>query len=741
MNNLPTYNLYKFGLAQKQNIIFSTDIDKQSAVLIESNARQHFLTLISDKESESVRYLAKKIIDGTHHFFDENVDQDTMRMLDAEKPEEALKQHVAKSTEQIKAQLQETLKCPFSRKHIQKNRAILSLLHGCWLDLIAQPATQPDVLCNTLFTQSDWLKGHGQVQATRAALIRQALQANDIHVPELSDFDFLDHTDCSDYMVLLANYQLALTHYPVNHLPRIVAVNYVYQLLDIDQYIYELDTTYPHQHLNSQVQLFLKQAEAAVDKQALYLEFISGLRFAIDSINTQIQFLIARVEEKRSENVADRVAAMIQLYGPLADKQHKRIKVGQYQLATMFMESDFDVYDFMDQLKSSVFMRQQQDGSCRFLNALKLDGPMFGIFNQAEYDDLVSWINDENTHKIKASRASDKLVFFVDDWLKSIHHVKTQGTEFKTYLHGDVRQEFFHIVNIEFFPHAIDHFKALAKHNIEDSRRMFECGDQCQFTNTNAFEYSAEELNAHFDRIYWDKLVKPYEKLSSIPDREDVIQGQLTFMLGNLIDGSWSCRIGLTDRLKTQVSATLNHIFADEMGFGDVHKNHIHLIYLVLQSMDVELPHISSKAFIDQHVLVDELYPFAIAQMALSLFPDSYYAEIMGYNLAIEMFGLGEMRMHEIEKLRKWGFDTSYERAHLAIDNYASGHSRKSVDLTIQHMESMAKIMSGDCLRLYWERIWLGYCSFAKYVESRNINFAETRDHEPDDHNEELLII
>lgn len=36
---------------------------------------------------------------------------------------------------------------------------------------------------------------------------------------------------------------------------------------------------------------------------------------------------------------------------------------------------------------------------------------------------------------------------------------------------------------------------------------------------------------------------------------------------------------------------------------------------------------------------------------------DTYFNEILGYNLAIEMFGLGELRLHEIQKLRHYGFD------------------------------------------------------------------------------------
>ena len=75
----------------------------------------------------------------------------------------------------------------------------------------------------------------------------------------------------------------------------------------------------------------------------------------------------------------------------------------------------------------------------------------------------------------------------------------------------------------------------------------------------------------------------------------------------------------------------------------------------------------------------------------MALFPDMYYNEILGYNLAIEMFGLGELRLHEIQKLGHYGFDDCYERAHLTIDNISAGHSRQAADIIVSYLDEVRR--------------------------------------------------
>jgi hypothetical protein len=162
-------------------------------------------------------------------------------------------------------------------------------------------------------------------------------------------------------------------------------------------------------------------------------------------------------------------------------------------------------------------------------------------------------------------------------------------------------------------------------------------------------------------------------------------------------------------------------IYADEMGRGDLRKNHLTLIHQVLAAMSLRVPHIRDAAFIGQEELPDGQYGAAIHQMCLALFPDSRYPEILGYNLAIEMYGLGELRLHEIQKLRHHGLDASYEEAHLSIDNLSAGHARQAAQVIVAYLDDVERDRGAGAVPEEWRRVWCGYASFAYFAEHRLI--------------------
>jgi hypothetical protein len=81
------------------------------------------------------------------------------------------------------------------------------------------------------------------------------------------------------------------------------------------------------------------------------------------------------------------------------------------------------------------------------------------------------------------------------------------------------------------------------------------------------------------------------------------------------------------------------------------------------------------------------------------------------------MFGLGEMRLHEAQKLRHHGFDPIYEEAHLSIDNLSAGHARQSADIIVAYLDEVGRTVGPHIVPDQWRRIWRGYASFAYFVE------------------------
>jgi hypothetical protein len=192
---------------------------------------------------------------------------------------------------------------------------------------------------------------------------------------------------------------------------------------------------------------------------------------------------------------------------------------------------------------------------------------------------------------------------------------------------------------------------------------------------------------------------------------------QTTYALGALVDATWLHRLANLGRFERHCDGALLAIYADEMGHGDLRKNHITLIHQALASMDVRLPHIREPAFMDQGDLPDDLYGFSLHQLCMALFPDTYYNEILGYNLAIEMFGLGELRLHEVQKLRHHGFDDCYEQAHLTIDNISAGHSRQAADIIVSYLDEVRRALGDAAVAREWRRVWRGYAALAYFVE------------------------
>jgi hypothetical protein len=133
--------------------------------------------------------------------------------------------------------------------------------------------------------------------------------------------------------------------------------------------------------------------------------------------------------------------------------------------------------------------------------------------------------------------------------------------------------------------------------------------------------------------------------------------------------------------------------------------------------MGIDLPHIRDAAFMEQDELPDDLYGFSLHQLCMALFPDTFFNEILGYNLAIEMFGLGELRLHEIQKMRHYGFDDCYEQAHLTIDNLSAGHSKQAADIIVCYLDEVRRTLGDTAVQREWRRVWRGYASLAYFVE------------------------
>ena len=370
---------------------------------------------------------------------------------------------------------------------------------------------------------------------------------------------------------------------------------------------------------------------------------------------------------------------------------------------------------------------------------------MFGIFDEAEAAAFKAW-----AATVQAGERPDIVISPVvaGDALAKERLAMLTGcapTDVRVADPGrpDDRELFYRLVNIENFPNARPIAASRAEQVFRQGEILFAHGAGGQYTDASYFDYTADALLERANAVYWQKLVDPYQPLTEIPSRDVVVFLQATYALGALVDAAWIHRVANTGRYERTCDGALLAIYADEVGYGDLRKNHITLIHRALRSMDIRLPHIRSAAFRSQAELPDELYGFSLHQLCMALFPDTYFNEILGYNLAIEMFGLGELRLHEIQKLRHYGFDDCYEQAHLTIDNLSAGHSRQAVDIIVSYLDEVRRGQGEAAVQREWRRVWRGYASLAYFVEHSLVKGLEANaepEAEPEGGSVDLLL-
>lgn len=686
---------------------FEFDLSSEAlAVAVISSAPTEALhRLLRDQESQVGLLVARNIIGG---FFDKTLTEPT---VDAP----TLISRILTARDDVAPRLHTLAKTGDGevRDAVLRQRAPLALLGSCWLDTLSQPATQPAEIVNRLFAQHFQLLGEGNPQRGVHHLRRRALEQAGVYLPAIDAVDFFDQARTLQLTALHGLFQLSLSRLSASFLPETVGAHVAYHMLAVDDEL--LDS--PHRlDSNELTEVLAEYNTAANDSEWRRTVAAAELVMALEC--EHVQMLEETANWYATLPLEAKVAEIIQRHAPYASSQHGELRVAGRKLSDLLNDHELDPGTLVRAMRDSRQLKPIRGGDGRFLRAIKFGGPMFGIFDNREATIFKAWAEaaasgtlpdvDLPVNQLGDAAASR--------WTKAIATSAPSDVRYVAAAPADDRALFHRLVNIESHGNTLPLAHERATENLNAAEMLFTFGAEGRYTDASWLDYTSQALLKRVDQIYWEKLVNPYRPLTQFPDRDAVVFGQKTTALGGLIDGAWAHRIGNVGRYHRLSDGMLASIYADEMGRGDVRKNHITLIVQVLHSMNIDMPHIRDTAFMDQDELPD-LYGFAIHQLSLALFPDSFYPEILGYNLGIEMFGLGEMRLHETQKLKHYGFDSSYEEAHLSIDNFSAGHARQAAEIIVGYLDEVKRTVGIDAVTSEWRRIWRGYASFAYFVE------------------------
>lgn len=133
-----------------------------------------------------------------------------------------------------------------------------------------------------------------------------------------------------------------------------------------------------------------------------------------------------------------------------------------------------------------------------------------------------------------------------------------------------------------------------------------------------------------------------------------------------MVDGAWLH--GFIHHADNEKFSKLISIYLDELGNGDVHKNHVVLFRQLL----------TKYGFEDLTLLSDEFFLQGAIQLALGCNAEAFTPEIIGFNLAYEQLPLH--LMITAYELRELNIDPYYFTLHVTVDNALTGHSKMAID-------------------------------------------------------------
>lgn len=177
-----------------------------------------------------------------------------------------------------------------------------------------------------------------------------------------------------------------------------------------------------------------------------------------------------------------------------------------------------------------------------------------------------------------------------------------------------------------------------------------------------------------------------------------------------LVDGAWLGHIhkARTPKMYRNVTRASWQVLSEELGDGDAARCHALLFAELLAEIGSPVPPPDSEAFIQHEGMADmAVWGAGAVQLLISLWPDEFLPEILGYNLNFEMMGLDTLMA--ARELREVGIDPYYFTLHITIDNADSGHTAMASRIVQDYLEVTAEKYGEEAAQKAWKRVQTGY--------------------------------
>ncbi|HKS99305.1 MAG TPA: LodA/GoxA family CTQ-dependent oxidase [Rugosimonospora sp.] len=227
------------------------------------------------------------------------------------------------------------------------------------------------------------------------------------------------------------------------------------------------------------------------------------------------------------------------------------------------------------------------------------------------------------------------------------------------------------------------------------------------------FPYTEQAFQDRLDLIY-QELVDAAATSDPAEDPvfktyDDMVTRTIQLSPFNLTDGGWLRNIGVTGPID-EVRSLLYSISMDELGDGDVSRNHCNIYRDLCHSIGYYPAPVYTKEFAFDPQLLRSAFTVPAFEMAISQFTEEYYPEILGMTLQLEWEVVDLKPTRDL--LDYFGIDSHFYVMHIGIDNAVNGHGQRAADAVKLYLQGIREFGGEEAVQAAWRRIWNGFVAF-----------------------------
>jgi hypothetical protein len=236
-----------------------------------------------------------------------------------------------------------------------------------------------------------------------------------------------------------------------------------------------------------------------------------------------------------------------------------------------------------------------------------------------------------------------------------------------------------------------------------------------------AVEYYTRDAVTNFLRCEHEKTIQLWEQylerraggqpLEMFRSREEAKWWLKQIAPVKYVDGAW---LGHIHKITTPFNLRRTtkdtwQILSEELGDGDLDKNHVYIYRELMREIDSGLPDGDSADFIHPRHQLNEphIWKAAIGQLLISLFPHEFLPEILGFNMHYELLTVGTMKA--AKELQELKLNSYYFLLHISIDNADSGHTAMALQAALRYVEDIRESRGDPAAQHIWKRIQAGF--------------------------------